>query len=479
LVKFKPAYKGHLSTTKPKEDQTETPLLAAARELGLPPGAMFEEPALGQLLRRGRPLAAADHSVFDRFLYLRFPPGTRLEPFLEQLQRNPWIDYAEPDGVGTGGRVPNDPNFGSQWHHQNAGDPSASIQTPAVWETATGASNTIVAVLDTGLNPALAEFAGRVLPGYNFASNSVDISDDHGHGTAVTGTLAATGDNDYLVAGVDWRCRLLPVKVLGYDNTGQYSWWAQGVDFAVTHGAKIINLSAGGFGTSTTLTRAIENAIAQGVIFITIAHNDGSVLRYPGNLPTCITVGATDSHDRRCGFSNFGPQLDLVAPGTNIFTVSRSGTLQSWWGTSFAAPLTSGVCALLANVRPQLNQQQARTLLLAGAVDRVGGSEDLPGFDPYYGWGRLNALNSLLLAQLRLSSVSETNGVDLHLSWLCPSNAVVKQPFQVERASAPTGPWTIISTGQFLYNGNQCAWIDRGAATNSAQWYYRIGLRSY
>jgi subtilisin family serine protease len=341
-------------------------------------------------------------------------------------------------------------------------------------------SNTIVAVLDTGLNVALAEFAGRVLPGYNFASNSVDITDDHGHGTAVTGAMAATGNNRSLGAGVDWRCRLLPVKVLGYDNTGPYSWWAQGVDFAVSNGAKIINLSAGGFGTSTTLTRAINNAIAQGVIFVTIAHNDGSVLRFPGNLPDCITVGATDDQDRRCGFSNFGPELDLVAPGTNIFTVSRNGTLQGWSGTSLAAPLTAGVCALLTSVRPDLNQKQARALLVAGAVDPVGGSEDLPGFDPYYGWGRLSALNSLLLAQTRIRSVAETNGTDLHLSWLCPSNASAKQPFQVERALSPTGPWTVVSeTGQFLYSGNQCAWVDRRAATNQARWFYRIGLRGF
>jgi len=458
-------------------------LANAAMILELPAGAVLEEPAVNQLLRA--PTGAMSQPNFDRFFYLRLPPDANAGQILSDLHQHPWVDYAEPDGVGTGGvtgsMVPNDPDFGSQWHHQNSGQPSAAIRTPLAWGITTGNSNVLVAVLDTGLDATLAEFAGRMVPGFNFASNTFDTADDYGHGTAVAGTLAATGNNLTLGAGVDWHCRLLPVKVLGYDNTGQYSWWAQAIDFALSRGAKVINLSAGGFGSSITLTRAITNAIAHGVIFVTISHNDGTgTVRYPGNLAECITLGATDDHDRRCGFSNYGPEVDLVAPGTNIVTVGRSGFLQSWWGTSFAAPLAAGVCALLASIRPDLEQPQARTLLVAGADDLVGDAEDKPGFDPFYGWGRLNAFNSLTLAQTRLRSLVCTNGTDLHLSWLCPTNAAAKKPYEVERAAFAHGPWMLVSSpDQFVFNGGECCWIDLHAATNRESSFYRLRLRDF
>jgi subtilisin family serine protease len=477
LVKLKPGFVSHLHARG-----HGVSLGGAGAALGLSPAATLKEPAINRLLNRQAPGdSSTNQPNFDRFLYLQLPPGADRGKVLSNLRRHPWVDYAEEDGVGSGGFIPNDPDFRSQWHHRNVSQPAAAIQTTFAWDVTSGTSNVIVAVLDSGLNTALAEFAGRVLPGFNFASNNAAVDDDHGHGTAVAGTLAAAGNNQALVAGVDWHCRLLPVKVLGYDNTGQYSWWAQGIDFAVSRGAKVINLSAGGFGTSTTLTRAITNAIARGTIFVTISHNDGSgTVRYPGNLPECITIGATDSHDRRCGFSNFGPQVDLVAPGTNIVTVGSNGSAQSWWGTSFAAPLVSGVCALMAAVRPDLDPQQARNLLVAGADDLVGDAEDQPGYDPYYGWGRLNARNSLILAQTRIRSLVPTNGTDLHLSWACPTNAATKNLYQIERASSADGPWSLASKpDQFVFNGNECGWIDPRAATNRTQSFYRIRLRNF
>src|SRR5699024_6887825 len=111
-----------------------------------------------------------------------------------------------------------------------------------------------------------------------------------------------------------------------------------------------------------------------------------------------------DQLDRRWSSSNYGPSVDLVAPGVNIYTVSLSGTLNAWTGTSFAAPLVAGSCALLAALKPGLNQQQALQLLTLGAEDQVGEATDVSGFDNYYGWGRLNAYNSVLLAQTRFDT---------------------------------------------------------------------------
>jgi cell wall-associated protease len=196
----------------------------------------------------------------------------------------------------------------------------------------------------------------------------------------VAGTLAANANNGLLVAGVDWHCRLMPVKVLDGDNYGFYSWWAQGIDFAVANGAKVINLSSGGDLNSAVLTTSIMNAIAQGVIFVTITHNRGeNFVRFPGRLAAAITVGATERDGVKTDFSNWGQGIDLVAPGRDIYTVTTAGGITRWWGTLFAAPQVAGAAALLAALRPTINQSELEMLLTLGAIDQGGDELDVAG----------------------------------------------------------------------------------------------------
>jgi subtilisin family serine protease len=445
-----------------------------AATLDLPAGAELREPAVNALLR-SKDKTAVDALNLDRFLYLDLPSGLSVEEAIRRVSESPRVEYAEPDGIGTGGATPDDPDYASQWHHANATTPSASIQTPLAWDITTGSTNVILAVLDTGLTSTM-DFTNRTVAGYNFAYMNADTTDDHGHGTAVAGVAAATGNNATRVAGVDWNCRILPVKVLNSGNSGLYSWWAQGVDFAVANGAKIINLSAGGSTTSATLTAAITSAIAQGVIFVTITHNDGSgTIRYPGRLTNCITVGATDTQDRRAVFSNYGSQIDLCAPGTNIYTVSRTGTLSYGWGTSFSAPQVAGVCGLLAALRPDLTHEQARQLLCAGAEDQVGDATDTAGFDNYHGWGRLNAYHSLLLGQMQLDPPTNTAGTAT-FTWTSPANASNKQPIQIQSCDAPDAGWGASwTTNGIFYATNRSAWSDTNAWTGPR--FYRLELR--
>ncbi|HYG34630.1 MAG TPA: S8 family serine peptidase, partial [Clostridia bacterium] len=397
LVRFKP---GAVPAVAANSTVEYLSLLVSG--LGLPQGARLEEPVVSRLLRAaGNKTTQAILGTpvdLDRFLYLHLPPGMTVAEASQRLAGHPWLDYAEPDGIGSGGALPNDPLLFQQWHHGNSSKPGADIRSLLAWDISRGSSNVLVAVLDTGLAALQPEFAGRWVPGFNFAYSNTDTGDDHGHGTAVAGVLAANANNAVMGAGVDWSCQLLPIKVLDRANFGYYSWWAQGVDYAVARGAKVLNLSAGGFTSDLTLSLSISNAIRQGAIFVTATHNDGTnMIRFPGNLVSCITVGATDETDRRAAFSNYGPQIDLVAPGTNIFTVGSSAGPEVWWGTSFAAPQVAGVCSLLAALRPDLNQEQARLLLCAGADDSLGDVLDAPGFDIYYGWGRLNAYHSMVL----------------------------------------------------------------------------------
>lgn len=365
--------------------------------------------------------------------------------------------FVELDGVGSGGQVPSDPYYSSQWHHRK-------IESPSVWEVTEGSPTITVAVLDTGLNTSLAEFQGRLEAGYDYVNGDNNPMDDHGHGTAVAGTLAANANNGTLVAGVDWHCRLMPIKVLGEDNYGYYSWWAAGMDYAVAHGARVINLSAGGFTSSSALETAIDNGISQGCIIVTITGNDGlGSIQFPGRLFQAITVGATERDDTKTDFSNWGPAIDLTAPGRDIYTVGLYGGVEYWWGTSFSAPQVSGAAALLLAINPSLDQESVATLLTFGAEDEVGRpSEDVAGFDYYHGWGRLNILNSLILAQTTLT-VDTTETGNIRLNWKAPENASSKQPYRI-RFSNDGIDWTFLPSPSISY-GLEAEWMDDGSAT--------------
>jgi subtilisin family serine protease len=197
-------------------------------------------------------------------------------------------------------------------------------------------------------------------------------------------------------------------------------------------------------------------------------------------LTNCITVGATDQQDRRCAFSNYGPQIDLVAPGTNIVTVWYTGGLGNWWGTSFSAPQVSGVAALLASLKPNITHEQVQTLLCAGAEDQVGDANDTAGFDNYYGWGRLNGYNTLLLAQTQATATRSNSQVIL--SWRSPTNAANKKPYRIEFASIPSGPWTTLTTSSnFTYGVTNTCWRDNGTETGGlpvASRFYRVRIVS-
>ncbi len=350
--------------------------------------------------RRARESGERDALRVDRPLVVQLGGKMSVAEAVALLNKNPEVLFAEPDGIATMGSVPNDPDYHRQWHHQN-------VRSEQAWEVTTGSSNVIVAVLDTGLDYTLAEFAGRVLPGHDYVNNDDDPIDDNGHGTAITGIIAANANNHLAVAGMDWHCRILPCKISDADGDSRYSWHAEAIYDAIDRGAKVFNFSGGGDTDSMTLQAAIDYANSRGAIYVTITHNDGrGVITFPGRLPQCITVGGSLQNDRWAGFSNWGPAIDLIAPADNVFTVNIGGVVGPAGGTSSAAPCVAGVVALLASIDPSLDHVRAEEILRASADDQLGDANDTPGWDQYHGAGRLNAGRAVALASGGQSSAT-------------------------------------------------------------------------
>jgi subtilisin family serine protease len=193
--------------------------------------------------------------------------------------------------------------------------------------------------------------------------------DEVGHGTHVAGTVACATNNAFGVAGVTWRCGLLPVKVLTrvVENNppnrvrgiGSAVDIAAGIRWAVDHGAQIINLSLGGYSDTFVERDAIAYAIAHGVVVVAAMGNDNTATpSYPAAYAGVVSVAATDQLDKRASFSNMGPHVDVSAPGVGIFSTVWNDSFATMSGTSMAAPHVSGVAALVRSCNQSLTGAQ-------------------------------------------------------------------------------------------------------------------------
>ena len=317
-------------------------------------------------------------------------PEDQLVHVQRALVRSGLFKSVEPDYVARVAEVPNDPLYGSQWGLPRVG-------APAAWSLTTGSPDVTVAVLDTGVELDHADLAGRLRPdGYDFRNADDDPSDDNGHGTRMTGVIAATGNNAIGVSGVAPDTSILPVKVLDADGYGPYSAVADGIIYAVDHGAQVINLSLVGASPSSVLQSAIDYATASGVIVVAAAGNSGiSDPVYPAASNGVVAVSAIDRSDARPAFSNFGGWIDFAAPGVDVLTTTIGNDYGSSTGTSPAAAFGSGVFALLLAANPSMSRDTAIQRVLSGAVDL--GSK---GWDAYFGWGRADAFAALVPGQI-------------------------------------------------------------------------------
>lgn len=312
------------------------------------------------------------------------------EAVLAALRHDPDIEFAERDYFAEAAFVPNDPYVGDQWH-------LAKVQAFQAWQGTTGSSNVVVAVLDSGVNMSQPDLAGRLLPGYDFVNGTGTVTDDYGHGTAVTGTIAADGNNGIGVAGVAYGCSVLPVKVMDSDGFAAYSAIVTGIGYAVDNGARVINMSIAGTLPSQALQDAINYAWSNNVVVVAAAGNSATnTPMYPAACDHVLSVSATAQDDSLAYFSSYGTYVKISAPGTAIFTTERDLKYPyggGWQGTSFATPIVAATAALVISANPTLSNDQVVSLLEQSADD-LGA----PGYDPYFGYGRVNAFRAVTMA---------------------------------------------------------------------------------
>jgi subtilisin family serine protease len=332
---------------------------------------------------------------------VRFDPARSLEQVEAEYLADPSVAFAEPNYLGQGGFVPNDTFYSEQWQHSNTGQlggtPGADIESEAGWDLTQGNSTVFVAVLDSGIDSDHPEFAGRIVAGWDFVNGDADPEDDLGHGTAVTGLLAANADNAFGVAGVNPSCMIMPIKVVNQFNSGTTFDLISGVDFARTNAADVLSMSLINYPLSTGLNQALSAARQAGAVLVACAGNGGigdADVSAPGKSANVISIGATDNNDARASYSGTGQALDYVAPGDNVVTVAYNTNADTFWyfnGCSSATPVAAGIVSLLKSLEPALVTSDVRSFLTAGAEDLVGlPTEDTPGWDTFMGNGRVN-----------------------------------------------------------------------------------------
>lgn len=344
-------------------------------------------------------------------------PAT-LAALLARLNADPAVEFAEPNYYIFPDFVPNDPHYISYAANDAVtyGGYLNRLNMADAWDISRGHPGIIVAIIDSGLSldhPDLAaaiwqnpgEIAGNGLDddnngliddinGWNFAGNSANINDWHGHGSHVGGIVGARINNGIGIAGVAPKTTLMPLGVFAQTAAGALGTFADEVKailYAVDHGARVINLSLGSNAYSRGEQRAIEYAVARGTVVIVAAGNSGrEAYHWPAAHEAAIAVASTSRDDTRSSFSNFGDYVDIAAPGERIMSLNYSGGYVTKNGTSMATPHVSGVAALILARNAMLTPAEVRTILESTATD-LGSA----GWDKYYGHGRVDALAAL------------------------------------------------------------------------------------
>lgn len=256
------------------------------------------------------------------------------------------------------------------------GDPDAShpayaaLNMQAAWDLTTGSPDVVIAIVDSGVDPTHPDLAGAVLQGFDFVENTASGTPIDGHGTGVAGAAAARANNGIGGAGTCFRCSVLPLRVVGRDGIAFNTTTARAIDYAVDHGAAVVNASIYGPNVSEPLRRSIQRARAAGVLVVAAAGNEGDdTPQYPAAFPETISVGASTYAGARATFSSYGSWVGFAAPECAPISVF-GGTSGVGCMTSVSSPLVAGIIGLMRAQAPFASAEQIETALIKSALAR-------------------------------------------------------------------------------------------------------------
>ena len=333
---------------------------------------------------------------------IELPAGEDVQAAIDEYIESGAVEFAEPDYLLQKFVTPNDPNFSSQYGLNSSSLFNPDINAPEAWDIRHDAPDVIVAIVDSGMRMTHEDLAANLwtnpneIPGNNLdddlngyvddvhginaINGSGSPNDDDGHGTHIAGIIGAAGNNGKGIAGVAWKVQLMPLKFISSDGFGDTVDAIECIDYATTHGAKVINASFGNSLFSLALQSAIQSARASGVIVVCAAGNEGAnndtIPSYPANyaLDNIISVAATTSSGvLDSSYSNYGlTSVDLGAPGTAILScaTNSNSSYTNMSGTSMAAPVVAGVVALMRAQFPDATIPEITQRLFA-TVDPV------------------------------------------------------------------------------------------------------------
>ncbi|MBP6884015.1 MAG: S8 family serine peptidase [Candidatus Pacebacteria bacterium] len=394
---------------------------------------------------------------------LSVDPGFTPEEAVQNILRDNKgdIDFAEVDPLLQITATPNDPSFSSQWN-------KTMVNLPVAWNTNTGSASVIVGIADTGVDCTHPDLAASCVSGWNFYDNNSDARDVQGHGTAVAGVAAAIGNNGVGIAGSTWNSKIMPLRVSDPSGLAYASTIARAITYAADNGAKVVNNSFGGFAsTVSTIDVAAKYLWDKGGMLVRSEGNSGAKSNALYNDPYAILVSGSDGGDALYGWSTYGMDVDVSAPGCATVTANGGG-YRGFCGTSSAAPEVAGLLALMWSQNPTASPQTIRDTLFASAKD-LGTA----GWDDRFGWGRIDA--AAAMAALSGGTVTPPPVTpplppppslpELSAASPSPSSAVVNTPLTFSATISNSGN---ASTGTSFSNFFQVATAANGGGVVSS-----------
>ena len=396
---------------------------------------------------------------------IKIKEGLSVEQAIELYSTDPDVEYAEPDYIVNAQVIPNDPYFSYLWGLNNAND--ADIDAPEAWNINTGSSNVVVAVIDTGVDYTHPDLSANIwvnaaekngspgvdddgngyvddIYGIDTYNNDSNPLDDDGHGTHVSGTIGAVGNNDIGVAGVNWDVKIMTCKFLNSNGSGYTSGAIGCLEYIrnmKNRGVNVVatNNSWGGGGYSQSLYDAINAQRTQDILFIAAAGNNGKdndkTAFYPASyyLPNLLSVAATDNSDNKASWSNYGRRSVYVgAPGVSILSTIPNNGYSYYSGTSMATPHVTGLAALIEAQNGSRDWRAIKNLILTGGDNK-------PSMQGNTITGkRINARGSLACVDSPVFSVL------MYPSAITPGTSTTLSALSINCAS-PVSPVTVVT----------------------------------